>query len=144
EQARGINRGGLSPDGGLLAVSIFSPPGLPPAGTPRGIRLWDVPSKQPITPLPPLMEEGSYASVELSPDGRWLAAGWEQGVRIWSARRWDAPPRTLHGRTVSWGADHFAFSPDSRILAFSRTTTEIQLYDLETSEEIARLLAPDA
>jgi WD40 repeat protein/tRNA A-37 threonylcarbamoyl transferase component Bud32 len=134
----------LSPDGRLLAVSILPPGGLPPAGTTRGIRLWDVPSKQSIAPLPPLMDEGRHVSVEFSPDGRWLAAGRGQGVRIWSARRWDAPPRTLHGRTASWGADHFAFSPASRILAFSRTTTEIQLYDLETSEEIARLHAPDA
>src|SRR5262249_59742520 len=120
EHTAGIDGLSLGPDGRLLAVSILPPVGLSPTGATRGLRLWDVPSKQPIAPLPPLMDERGHPSVEFSPDGRWLAAGQGQGVCIWNARRWDAPPRTLHGRTAAWGADHFAFSPDSRILAFSR------------------------
>src|SRR5262249_32687096 len=49
----------------------------------------------------------------------------------------------LRENAYTWFGN-FAFSPDSRLLAFSRTTTEIQLYDLDTSEEVARLFAPDA
>jgi WD40 repeat protein/tRNA A-37 threonylcarbamoyl transferase component Bud32 len=121
----------LSPDGRLLAVDIRS-----------GLRLWDVPGKQPIAPLPPLMAEVSSTRPEFSPDGRWLVAGREREVLIWNARRWDVPPRTLRREPAGFG--FFAFSPDGRILAFARTSTEIQLFDLDTSEEIARLVAPDA
>jgi hypothetical protein len=37
-----------------------------------------------------------------------------------------------------------AFSPDGRLLALARTPVEIQLVDLATFDEVARLLAPDA
>jgi WD40 repeat protein/tRNA A-37 threonylcarbamoyl transferase component Bud32 len=139
-----INSISLSPDGRLLAVNLLPPPGLPPAGVTSGVRLWDVARKQPIAPLPPSMDTVGEATVEFSPDGRWLAAGGPHDVRIWDARRWEAPPRTLPRDNTGTLPDLFAFSPDSRILAFARTTTELQLYDLETSEEVARLLAPDA
>jgi WD40 repeat protein len=134
ERSPRITNLSLSPDGRLLAVNTFR----------SGARLWDVAGKQPIAPLPPLMEEAGDAWVRFSPDGRWLAAGRHHDVRIWSARRWDAPPRTLPRANPGHWYGFFAFSPDGRLLAFARTTTEIQLYDLDTSEEVARLLAPDA
>jgi WD40 repeat protein len=134
ERSPRINNLSLSPDGRLLAVNTV----------PSGVRLWDVAGKQPIAPLPPLMDEVGDWWPRFSPDGRWLAAGGHRDVRIWSARRWDAPPRTLPRENPPAWFGNFAFSPDGRLLAFARTTTEIQLYDLDTSEEVARLLAPDA
>jgi WD40 repeat protein len=131
----------LSPDGRLLAMDSVAP-GAQPPGTTSGLRLWDVPGKQPVAPLPPLMAEVSGSWPEFSPDGRWLVAGRDREMLIWNARRWEEPPRTLRREPAGFG--FFAFSPDGRILAFARTATEIQLYDLDTSEEIARLLAPDA
>jgi WD40 repeat protein len=135
----------LSPDGRLLAVDSAAPGGLPPPGTTFGVRLWDVAGKQPIAPLAPLMGEVGGRSLGFSPDGRWLAYGWSNDFLLWSTRRWEAPPRRLPRENPGgvWES-FFAFSADSRLLAFTRTTTEIELYDLETSAEIARLLAPDA
>jgi WD40 repeat protein len=125
-------------------VNHVPPPGAPAADTIRGARLWDVKRKKPIVPLPPLMDEAGDTWVEFSPDGHWLVAGRDNDMRIWNARRWDEPPRTLPRENAWMWCGFFAFSPDGRLLAFARNTTEIQLFDLETSAEVARLLAPDA
>ncbi|MBP0003060.1 MAG: AAA-like domain-containing protein [Cyanobacteria bacterium SBC] len=65
--------------------------------------------------------------VEISPDGRWIAAACEKTVRVWN--RDGKPTATAIGHR-GWVWD-VAFSPDSRTLASSSLDKSIKLWSLE-------------
>ena len=57
-----------------------------------------------------------YLQPHFSPDGRWLAVGFDSGtVTVWDTRTWDVAARWL--AVPGGGVDSLAFSPDSRRLA---------------------------
>jgi WD40 repeat protein len=122
----------LSSDGALLAVGLFQE---------SGARIWDTRTGQPL-PLPGEKPLPGVA-VAFSPDGRWLAAGWNGDTRLYGVGTWEsAPPFPRESRQV-WAAS-VAFAPDSRLLAATPTADHVQLLDLETRQEVATLSAADA
>jgi hypothetical protein len=80
-----------------------------------------------------------------SPDGRWLVASRiNDDYRIWRVGHWEEEPLTLPREGSGFFGGPLGFTRDGRLLAIARTPLEIQLIDLATFEEVARLLAPDA
>jgi WD40 repeat protein len=124
----------LSPDGRWLAADCL---GL-------GIRIWDVAGNRPLEPLPARMAEGGGGVAGFSPDGRWLVVSRQQDRGIWRVGHWEEEPRTLPKDNSGVLVGPLAFTPDGRLLAIARTPVEIQLIDLATFQEVARLQAPDA
>ena len=75
-------------------------------------------------------------TLAFSPDGRWLAAGAPNQVRIWDTQGYrPLPTRAL--RDVSSGAYHLAFSPDSTRLATAGR--DVRLWDFRADQEVFRL-----
>jgi WD40 repeat protein len=68
-----------------------------------------------------------------SPDGRWLAVSGERG-RLHAVGTWE-PGLQFFGRAQ--------FSPDSRLLAVSQVSGVIQLLEVATGRELARLEDPN-
>lgn len=71
---------------------------------------------------------GKILSVAFSPNGKWLASGTSNGVRLWNLETEDFTPRTLTG-PLNW-IPSVAFSPDSKWLASGSTESGVQLWDL--------------
>jgi WD40 repeat protein len=90
------------------------------------------------------MSGGADARLAFSPDGRWLLAGLQHEYRIWNVGDWHAAPRLLPRDNPGFWAGPAGFSRDGRLLAVAHTPLEIQLVDVATFQEVARLLAPDA
>jgi len=125
----------LSPDGRWLALDCL---GL-------GLRVWDVARNRPLSPPPAGMAEIGETVAGFSPDGRWLAASRHNDYRLWRVGHWEEAPRSIPRDSPGlFLIGHLAFTPDSRILAIVRASEEIQLIDVATFTEVARLLAPDA
>jgi serine/threonine protein kinase/WD40 repeat protein len=70
-------------------------------------------------------------SAGFSPDGRWLATAWGLGTRLWEVETW----REAQG----FDPAHFAFSPDSRLLALDDVGGVIRLVTTDGGREVARL-----
>ena len=142
-----IQAGTASPDGRQIALA-----------TARGVWLYDAaltaeqghlleaPSTESVqvvrvargAPLPEVRLMQAF-DVAWSPDGRWLAAAYSDGVRLWDAETGEVE-RYLDALS---GARHLAWSQDGRWLAITRITrisehmdatvyAEVQLVDLET------------
>jgi WD40 repeat protein len=89
----------------------------------HGIRVWDVPTKQPGYRFEG--HEGSVNSAVFSPDGSELAsAGDDNTVRLWSMKRRQATA-VLRGHTSL--ATVVAFSPDGKMLASGDCRGEVRL-----------------
>jgi hypothetical protein len=109
-----------------------------------GVRVWDVASDRPVEPLPSGIGDRTFGQVAFSPDGRWLVDGWQANYLIRRVGHWEEIPHILPRENPGSDAAPAAFSPDSRLLAIAHTPVEVQLIDLTTFEEVARLLAPGA
>jgi hypothetical protein len=128
---RKVIRLALSPDGALLAAGFFHE---------SGAKVWETRTGEPVALPREMLLPGVV--VEFSPDGRWLAAGWNADTRLYAVGTWDPAPPLLRERWQSW-ATPIAFAPDSRLLATTPTLDRVQLFDLETSQELATLSADD-
>jgi WD40 repeat protein/tRNA A-37 threonylcarbamoyl transferase component Bud32 len=131
---RGVLDLSLSPDGRWLALSRRV----------EGVSIWDVAGNRALVPPPADMAAAGEGTAVFSPDGRWLVAGRQNDYRAWRVGHWDETPRLLPREHAGFWNGPLAFSPDGRLLALARTPLEIQLVDLTTFQEVARLLAPDA
>jgi signal transduction histidine kinase len=78
------------------------------------------------------------AGVALSPDGKWLVAVSSDQCSIYDTKRWELRQQ-MPMESASGLPGSAVFSPDSRILAFTKQRTSIQLADPETGREIAAL-----
>jgi hypothetical protein len=68
--------------------------------------------------------------VRFSTDGRWLATT-GGGFRLWAVGSWQEGPK--------FSGEHFAFSPDSKVLAVGDGFGVVHLYDPNAGREHARL-----
>ena len=92
----------------------------------KPIRSWGSPRSGP-------WHDGAY-----SPDGRWFAAGRDDGVELW--RLGETPvaellPGTMHGPSLL----RLAFSPDSRRLVWCRDGIELAIRNLEGNTDEAAI-----
>jgi len=128
--------------GGLFFNIIdvaFSPDGerLATAGTDGTVKVWDSATGSLLLTLTGY--PGGLASVRYSPDGRFIAAGSDDGDS--TARVWDAHTGnlvyTLTGHEL-W-VFGLAFSPDSSLLATSSGGGIVKIWDLASGTEVRTL-----
>jgi WD40 repeat protein len=105
----------LDAEGGRLATSSLD-------GT---VRLWDVTKGKQVTTF--TGHKGSVLRVEFSPDGQWVAGGALDGTTmLWRSDRSAAMQGFLSDSPLAW-----AFSPDSRYLAFPERNGRMRVWDLK-------------
>lgn len=98
------------------------------------IQLWDVTTGTEVRRF-----AGSgrlfVTSVQVSPDGRWIAAGsWDSTIEMW-----DALTGTLRWRaTAKSGGNRLAFTPDGRMLASTGYGSEVSLWEVASGKERRR------
>jgi len=103
----------------------------------NGLRVWRLKDDSPVAMLLP---EEKRIYPQFSPDSRWLAASVDGFVRLWSVGDW----RLVRSvETVGGFFPTFGFSPDGRLLAFSRSPDELCLIEVESGRELLILDAAD-
>jgi dipeptidyl aminopeptidase/acylaminoacyl peptidase len=104
-----------------------------------GVKVWDAQTGEMLKYLIP---DERIVQVYASPDGRWLLTGTPAAFDFWKADSWE------HERQIQLppggGTGSAAFSPDSRLLAISLSTSVVQLLEAESGRVVARLQPPDA
>jgi WD40 repeat protein len=122
--ARGVNTLAFSLDGRLLAT----------AGADRMLRVWDVLTRHEVACI---QESTPAASIAFSPDGQTIATG----SRITrAARLWDFAHGALTASLLTRGTElQIAFSPDGHRLSAAGDDGAVQLWDLDSQEEIVSL-----
>ncbi|MFI5380374.1 MAG: protein kinase [Tepidisphaerales bacterium] len=117
---------GISPDAKWVATGTWHGTGD------HRVRIWDAQTGQLVLALPVPKD----ANVDFSPDNRWLVTGSPNDYQFWEVGSW----RKRHSvaREVG-GYGHFAFSPDSRVLAISHRNTGVRLVETDTGSELATL-----
>lgn len=100
------------------------------------VKLWNLADGRLIAVLP--TERSLVDDVDISPDGKWLVAGMQNGsVTIFNTRNWQAQV-TLRGHIT--GVHGVAFSPDGTRLATGSNGREaVKLWDTATWQELATL-----
>ncbi len=91
---------------------------------------------------------GELRVLRVSPDGRWLAAGGEGGVRLYDRRTQERVAtietlRTTYTRGQPATVVALAFSPDSTRLAVSAYGRPVSVYRIPTGEVLATLPSDD-
>jgi RNA polymerase sigma factor (sigma-70 family) len=123
--AQGVAHVAVSPDGKTLAF----------AGVADGrISLWDVAGRNWLAQLPGRRGWGGNLPLAFSPDGKTLVAGGDPELAIW-----DVATRKVVRRNIPEGEPVYklAFSPDSRILAFSCVDlAPLRLMEVATWKEL--------
>jgi len=82
---------------------------------------------------------GGVNFVAFSPDGRWLAAAAGPEVKLWDVRTWSA--RDLRGHTDT--VTSVSFTGDGNRLASGSEDGSTRIWQVDTGEEIAKLIALD-
>ena len=86
---------------------------------------------------PPLGENLSYTKPLFSPDGRWLAIGWDSGlVELWDTRSWQVHDSWVAVRDS--GVSSLAFTPDTHSLLVGGGGTA-SVWNIEESQAGATL-----
>ncbi len=129
-----ISRLAFAPSGRWLACASHR-------GTTAGsVQVWDLATTDVVKtlsePTSPADHRG-FAAVAFSPDGRWLAAGCDDGtIPIWDMAA-GRLTRTLRGHTAA--VRDIAFAPDAPRLASASNDQTVKLWDVTTGGEIVSL-----
>jgi WD40 repeat protein len=118
----------ISPDGHLVVTGSHSHS--------DGMKLWDAQTGRLVHDFPGVPDEVRGVS-SFSPDGRWLAVGWDGWV-LFETKTWMPRLRLFFG--LSRG---LAFASDSRTAAYDDFTGAMVLVEVETGRELARLEDPE-
>ena len=119
------------PGTGWFRNAVFSPDSafLATVESEGTVRVWDLKSFTPQA----VMHDGGH--VEFSPDGRLLATGGVNGIKIWDTESQIEQPQWKCEARV----DIVRFSPDGRLLAASCSDRRIRVYDVETGRQVASI-----
>ncbi|MFX1508400.1 MAG: hypothetical protein ACFFDC_20140, partial [Promethearchaeota archaeon] len=131
--------------GGYVDSVAFSPDGSLLVSAGESIKIWNVTQDELVSVGDPITE-GRVYSVDFSPNGSWLAAGFDEIIRIWHVENWTEvilPFDDHEGEVIS-----VKFSPDGGLLASTgRQDGTIKLRKTTTNWEITDELiwnsAPD-
>ncbi|HUG90832.1 MAG TPA: WD40 repeat domain-containing protein, partial [Planctomycetaceae bacterium] len=113
-----------TPDGNRLAI-------LTTDGT---AVVWDVAANRAIQTL---QQQGvRWNALAISPDGRWLAAGHENGALVFEVAGGARKHEFVHRDNAGNGLSVFglAFSPDNRLLAAGDADGTVRIYSIATGE----------
>ncbi len=127
---------------GFLA---FSPDGryLLTIGIERGVRLWAVPSGEPVLTLVDADQfevEEVATRAAFSPDVRMVALATDRSIQVWSLPEGEqmlAVPVARHA-----ASSQLAFSPDGRLLVGCGAQPVVGLWQADTGHQIASLALP--
>ncbi|PFH48960.1 hypothetical protein AMATHDRAFT_64144 [Amanita thiersii Skay4041] len=99
----------------------------------------DVPKKLEIKPKFTILHTSVCCCVQISPDGKYLAAGYNRAARLYDIKTGDYRGRLVHDDDVpieynTMYVRTLRFSPDGKYLATGSEDCRIRLWDLETQE----------
>jgi WD40 repeat protein len=117
----------LSPNGQWVATGTWKG---------EGVKIWAAASGQFMRELP----LPTTQVVLFSPDSHWLLTVGDT-CQLWEVPSWLRGPSRI-SPPLNLSATGVAFSPDSKLFALGSTTREIQLFETETAQPVARLQAP--
>jgi tetratricopeptide (TPR) repeat protein len=103
-----------------------------------GITLWDIESRtsRPMQLDPPHDNEISVTSAAFSPDGRYLAVGYQfYWVYVWDLQQGGPPLRIQQSLAMIWFPS-MKFSADSSVLAVGSDKGEVALWSIPTGEPL--------
>jgi WD40 repeat protein len=120
----------------------FNPDGqLVVSGDEHMVRVWKVATGEEVVRM--LHDFGAVVSVDVSPDGRWVASGgWDGTARVWEVATGGEVARMEHDSQWSHGGwvQAVAFSPDGRWVASGSRDSTVRVWEVETGWEIARVV----
>jgi WD40 repeat protein len=121
----------LSPDGSALAIVVSA---WPPTDKDRDYELhvWDVATG---TETRVIARKGRVRALAYSADGRVLAVGEDDGIRLWDSTEWKER-RWLGVKALPL---RLAFSPDVKLLAAGCLDNTVKCWDVETGKEVKSL-----
>jgi tetratricopeptide (TPR) repeat protein len=118
----------LSPDGRWAVTGSFH--------VPEGMHLWDARTGRLVHDFPGV-PDGVFYVRSFSPDGRWLAVGWDGWV-LFETTTWTPQVRLIRGVTSG-----LAFAPDSLTAIYDDGNGTLILAEVETGRELARIEDPE-
>ncbi|MFM2064368.1 MAG: hypothetical protein RLZZ507_4039 [Cyanobacteriota bacterium] len=95
----------------------------------RYVQVWDADREAIVVTLP--FENSSILGIDWRKDGKYLAIGGYQGVKIWNSQDWDDEPYILGMTTVSVA---MAWSPDSKYLASGNMDRSVTVLEWENPD----------
>jgi len=117
----------FSPNGELIAIGSKD----------GGVRIWKISDNSQVAVL--RAAEAAIRDVAISPNGRWLAVGYEDespGIHVWDLTS-QSLVQTLRGHKLT--VYSLCFSPDGKQLASGSTDHTVRLWDTSTWQESAVL-----
>jgi WD40 repeat protein/tRNA A-37 threonylcarbamoyl transferase component Bud32 len=104
------------------------------AGTTGGVRVWDVERGREFARLAG-PDKVATRCLAFSPDGKWLAVGFDQTLYLWQPRQGGAGTKVAAGHRIN----ALAFSNDGQSLALGGSDLAVRVWDVATWQQRAVL-----
>lgn len=101
----------------------------------KGLCVWSTANRKPLLQV----KEGRWSRIELSSDGRWLAAASVEQIKVWDLETGQMVLRRPRQAEIP---PQLAWSPDSAWLLMNEVDSEARLLAAETWAELATFPAP--